>query len=927
MGDDNKNYICALGECSREIPREGWSFGITNSEGQIEFEVNNTTKHLFVVDEQENPIKHARVDIIEQGISLGFYVYHPDFSPRLKIVDKVSPARATHLATKIVMNKDDITVDPYPQEDASIAAYNDFSTFVGNPDFYIRCVQRDEMELRREVGTALIKYTLGDAGGSLGSSINKVFGITTTVAEVLQENGQLSDPFETYCAYGQQYTYIPNDIVTVATTVFVCTPRQVEMRGNRIDDDCDGTVDNCRRMLNELACIGDSVYRLNACGEANEHIVDCAADQYCEEGQCHCYQHAGTECSEYDTSAIVSYDSCGNIEDVVEYCEGEERCVQETELSANCVIESPDMDECEEIRTYCVGSSVVSESRCGIEVVERCDYPEEECFAGECVPCEPQASTTCHNGDVYFVNSCGRIGDVSLLCTDVEECIAAECVNPCEENVGTVCVGSRVFSTDSCGNVEGLVEWCDASIEMCIDGSCTPCTPDVGTICEGYEVYTVDSCGNVGSFVERCTYREEQCVDGTCVPCEPRMLTTCFNDDAYWMDSCGNRSEELSDDCGDREECADGECVPCEPNSRTICSGNDVLSVDSCNNIEGVIMSCDYPTEECESGDCVPLCWSHTSTECYDGHAYWVNSCGDREEVYDICFADRNEVCSRGLCVDTTLCDQYGNDSYSRPWGTVTSSGECCKVEGTATSCLTEIIEVGDFEYSTHPPMSGTSTTFEDLTFDGTAFWATVHYTRNVVRIDMEGNIVSSFEVPSEDHSIGGITWDGSYLWVIDQYRSSVLPHYLRKITRSGETIQTCEVNNPSGVAWDESGSLLYGSVVPSPPGMSDTTNIHRITSECVDEIIGHGITTTSGSTGIAFDGTFLYQNRVNGPGGEIVKYNLPGSSDGYTTIASTAHLRESSLGLAKNGSIFYVTDQSDDGTNRIIGVRIEFVP
>lgn len=451
-------------------------FGLTDSSGYMEFEVGGSRKQVFVVDGNENPIKHVRVDIIERMYSLGLYAYHPDFTPRLKIVDKISPARTSHDQYKISLTPAPWEVDLYPNDDASLNAFNNFSTLVENPDSYVRCVSNDEMVLRYDIGAGMVKFLLSH-GGDLGAVISKSYSTTENVVDILQENGYVEDPFDTFCAYGQQYTHIDPQVATTSITLFVCAPRQEEIRGNHVDDDCDGTIDeDCRRITDERVCVGNSIWYLNVCDVPGEFLADCTEGQYCEDGHCECYPDQRRQC--YYGNSIVSFNSCGNLEGIVEYCEENEHCVQTSEFSsAYCAPGPAEEPDCDWIGRECRFGDAYAVNSCGdTTLIENCSSTEE-CISGYCIPvsepeCEPTTNRTCAEGNVYTVDSCGIIDEFIERCDyPEEECLEDRCVSRCEPHYSEECYVGSVFWVNSCGEREDLSEACSTS-EECIDAVC-----------------------------------------------------------------------------------------------------------------------------------------------------------------------------------------------------------------------------------------------------------------------------------------------------------------------------------------------------------------------------------------------------------------------------------------------------------------------
>ena len=92
--------------------------------------------------------------------------------------------------------------------------------------------------------------------------------------------------------------------------------------------------------------------------------------------------------------------------------------------------------------------------------------------------CTPRASTVCYEEDIYWVDSCGTRGALSVDCQD----------DP-DAREGSVCLGDP----PTCG-----------------------CIPEVSTACVNGDAYWIDSCGEAGDLIARCQ-GELVCEAGECV--------------------------------------------------------------------------------------------------------------------------------------------------------------------------------------------------------------------------------------------------------------------------------------------------------------------------------------------------------------------------------------------------------------------------
>ena len=138
------------------------------------------------------------------------------------------------------------------------------------------------------------------------------------------------------------------------------------------------------------------------------------------------------------------------------------------------------------------------------------------------VECEDNASYECYRGNVYHANSCGVIGELAKKCSIDEVCSKTRCVNinenndtgECTPNYQLTCHDSNVYHMDSCGNIEELVQVCDYDCReaQCVDEGCVP---HFELECYHGDVWWKDNCGMFTEIYDMCT-GEEECVDAEC---------------------------------------------------------------------------------------------------------------------------------------------------------------------------------------------------------------------------------------------------------------------------------------------------------------------------------------------------------------------------------------------------------------------------
>ncbi|WPD21151.1 MAG: hypothetical protein SD837_13175 [Candidatus Electrothrix scaldis] len=92
--------------------------------------------------------------------------------------------------------------------------------------------------------------------------------------------------------------------------------------------------------------------------------------------------------------------------------------------------------------------------------------------------------------------------------------------------------------------------------------------------------------------------------------------------------------------------------------------------------------------------------------------------------------------------------------------------------------------------------------------WDGNYFWVVSHHTGLVSQIDIDGNIISSFQGPNlntDEAGQEGLTWDGQYLWLADSDFDMIY-----QLTTDGTIVHSfpSPASEPQGLAWD--GTYLW---------------------------------------------------------------------------------------------------------------------
>ncbi|MCB9543664.1 MAG: MYXO-CTERM sorting domain-containing protein [Myxococcales bacterium] len=240
----------------------------------------------------------------------------------------------------------------------------------------------------------------------------------------------------------------------------VCTPgdQPIDEVCNRVDDDCDGTVDEgTRNACGRCGPLGPDVCDGvdSDCDGRIDEDPDCPAGQMCIAGECRdpC---ANNECLTAGLACIGGF--------CVDPCDVADCAVGQICEQGRCI------DPCDGVMC---GDGVCVGGECGDDTCERTGCPDgQRCVSGRCeadpcegVPCPDGAF--CREGDC--VGSCATVS-----CALDERCLDGACVpDPCFGVMcpdGEQCVGGGC-SQDPCAGVECLGE------QLCVDGFCAtdPC--------------------------------------------------------------------------------------------------------------------------------------------------------------------------------------------------------------------------------------------------------------------------------------------------------------------------------------------------------------------------------------------------------------------------------------------------------------------
>ncbi len=145
------------------------------------------------------------------------------------------------------------------------------------------------------------------------------------------------------------------------------------------------------------------------------------------------------------------------------------------------------------------------------------------------------------------------------------------------------------------------------------------------------------------------------------------------------------------------------------------------------------------------------------------------------------------------------------------------------------------------------------------LAWDSGYLWGAYHYSYPaiyngmILKFDMSGNVITSFEAPgykmSNAATTTGLAFDGTYLWNINYSDDKIF-----KITTSGEVVESFDIlNGASGLAWD--GQNLWVSSVIS----YKIYKINPENGEVLHSVNSPGWESDTEPDGLAYDGSYLW--------------------------------------------------------------------
>jgi hypothetical protein len=186
-----------------------------------------------------------------------------------------------------------------------------------------------------------------------------------------------------------------------------------------------------------------------------------------------------------------------------------------------------------------------------------------------CEICEPNMDFACHDGAVYWIDSCGEWGNQKQGCFQGEDCINGTCQGHKEEcgvcNEDSDCEVNWFCMTfpDS----ELLWGYCAPESTCSSDSQCDKgyvcyptnhCGPEQQKVCYQTGVWVEDSCGGMMGKIKDC-WGNNFCSNGECVDgCPDNGEKVCYDGDVYDSNACGQPLTK-EEECGN-EGCSNGSC-------------------------------------------------------------------------------------------------------------------------------------------------------------------------------------------------------------------------------------------------------------------------------------------------------------------------------------------------------------------------------
>tara|TARA_R110000787_G_scaffold190742_1_gene302202 strand:- start:17 stop:739 length:723 start_codon:yes stop_codon:yes gene_type:complete len=184
------------------------------------------------------------------------------------------------------------------------------------------------------------------------------------------------------------------------------------------------------------------------------------------------------------------------------------------------------------------------------------------------------------------------------------------------------------------------------------------------------------------------------------------------------------------------------------------------------------------------------------------------------------------------------------------------------------------------------------------ITWDGTYFWVVGHQNKTAYKYNSSGVYQGvSFSVAAQSAYPHGIVWDGTNFWMVSGVQ-------LHKYTAAGAFVSTYNLSNGgyvTGITWD--GAFLWL--------VNQTSDaVYKYNTSGVYQGVSFSVASQDTSPkGVTWDGTYFWM--VGDVTNSVYKYNASGT---YQGVSFSAYAQATSAqDLVSVGTDLWVTDYSSD--------------
>lgn len=417
-----------------------------------------------------------------------------------------------------------------------------------------------------------------------------------------------------------------------------------------------GTAARCGEAVCEpdsIGCINNSTAFLCDSVGAQQTLLPCRDDQYCDGGAC-IPQVCEPSTAACDGNLAVTCNDAGSAQAVTDCATG---CA--AEAGCTCRDGTCAARVCVPGAQSCDGDSAVTCADDGFSQSTTPCADAEICLAGECVP------TTCSAGSQQcladVLATCNATGtDRTLVdCAESEAfCDSSVGVPRCVDQVCTplaqVCTSSTTRGICDARGASQTLSDCSAGF-YCLDGACVArvCEPS-DTRCSGTQLETCNALGSGWTAVD-CNSSGRACVDsGTVASCVDRTCTpgarVCNGAQDSVLECNTTGTAQTTIGCASTQFCQSGACVSdvCTASTRS-CSG-DVLQ--TCNALGSAVTTtnCAASSQWCDASG-TPMCRARIctpgTTQCSGNSVQTCNTSGSAWTTTTTC----DVACTSGVCV------------------------------------------------------------------------------------------------------------------------------------------------------------------------------------------------------------------------------------------------------------------------------------